>query len=361
MKANLNNLDTEQFRVNSGEVGGELCFLVQPTHIATKWTKDNLIFRSSIWNREGEPVSLSFKKFFNWNERPEIYPAPASFKKSVNVIEKIDGSTLILSNYKGEQIHRTRGTFDATKAENGFEIELFKNKYPELFKFSKSNPTFSILTEWTTPTNQIVIKYPEPELYLIGIVDHKDYSLIVQSHLDDIAENLALRRPRRFDFSSVEEMMEAVEAFQGMEGICGYYNNDQNIRKDKGAQYLALHRFRSGATEENIVDMFQEFGYPNYIEFQNKIIDKFDYECFDYVRNLVSRVCDAYKEVENIINGMRKFVVGLNGMSRKDAAMLITSSYGVTNRAGYAFQILDGKSIDKNGIKKLFLQILKSS
>jgi hypothetical protein len=42
-------------------------------------------------------------------------------------VEKLDGSTLIVSKYNGQYILRTRGTVDASKLANGFELELFKS------------------------------------------------------------------------------------------------------------------------------------------------------------------------------------------------------------------------------------------
>ena len=113
-------------------IAGEKCFLVCPKDFGVQWNKDNLIFRSSIWNEQGEPVSLSFKKFFNWEEQKELVPFPSS-TKNCSLIEKKDGSLLIISKYKNQIIHRTRGTFDASNLENGHEIEFLKQKYPKVF------------------------------------------------------------------------------------------------------------------------------------------------------------------------------------------------------------------------------------
>ena len=114
MKVDLNTIDRESLMVHPHVVAGETVFLVQPQHIGAKWSRDTLHFRSSVWNEKGELVSASFPKFFNNGESPDLYPNPESFSDWVTP-EKIDGSTLIVSKYKGQLIVRTRGTLDATR------------------------------------------------------------------------------------------------------------------------------------------------------------------------------------------------------------------------------------------------------
>ena len=125
MKVDLQSIDLTQFYVNEHVLNGELVYLVIPRQIGCVWNKQNKIFRSSVWNSKGELISASFQKFVNFGENPEIFPVPISLKNCV-VMEKLDGSTLIVSKYKGQYIIRTRGTIDAGRMEkNGFEIEIF--------------------------------------------------------------------------------------------------------------------------------------------------------------------------------------------------------------------------------------------
>jgi hypothetical protein len=360
MKIDLNAIDREQFMVHPHLIGDEVVYLVQPQHIGAKWTRDTLIYRSSVWNQQGEPVSLSFKKFFNWAEQPDLAYTPFSLTANggVNLIEKIDGSTLIVSKYKGQLITRTRGTLDASKAEkNGHEIQLLKDKYPSAFDPKEG---FSLLYEWVSPLNRIVLDYGvEPDIYLIGIIKHEDYTYVSQDNLDKVASDIQVKRPKTYNFNSIKEMLEAVEAFQGEEGVCVYCNRDQDIRKVKSASYLALHRFRENANIETVVDLYGEFGYPEYQAFEEQLTSKFDYECFNMVRGFASQVCEAKKQVDKIVEGMHRFIEPLKTKSRKDAALTIQKAYGETNRASFCFTLLDGKPLDKDKIKKLLYQCLK--
>ena len=58
----------------------------------------------------------------------------------------------------------------------------------------------------------------------------------------------------------------------------------------------------------------------SYNDFYNNIMSVFDYECAKMAMPLCSKISDAMKEVNKIIEHMKMFVVGLAGKSRKEAA-----------------------------------------
>lgn len=364
MKIDLALIDRENFLVQERMLNGETVFLVNPNHIGAKWSRDTLHFRSSLWDKEGDLISASFKKFFNLGEQPDLTPVPTSLRGHC-LIEKLDGSTLIVSYHKGQQIVRTRGTVDATALDNGYEIEQLRLRYPLAFDTTQlRTERFSFIYEWTSPVNKIVIDYgSNPDLYLIGIISHEDYSLVGQATLDGLAPALGVKRPEKFSFDSVEDMTATVKTLQGKEGLCVYTPDGQNIRKVKGDWYLAIHRFKSNANIETVLDLFVEYGYPSYTEFESKLMThaNYDYECFSLVRGFASQVSDAWKQVAEIKAGMVRFIGPLIGLPRKDAALKIIAAYGTTNRASFCFQLLDGKTLDADANKKLMWQCLKKS
>lgn len=370
MQIDLSQIDRTQFNVQPHEIAGETCFLVTPPHVGTKWTKDNLIFRSSLWNAQGEPVSLSWKKHFNWEEQPDIDPAPTDLT-DVELPEKIDGSTLLISRYKDVLITRTRGTVDATKMDNGDEIALFKERHPRLFDLKPSGlhighlPRYSytVVCEWVSPRNQIVIAYPEPDLYLTGIILHDDYSYVGQDTLDRIAADLGVKRPRRYRFNTIPEMLESVKAFEGVEGVCAYYNGGQSWRKAKAAQYLALHRFKERVSLPNMLDLFFAYSCPKLDDFLARIEKEFDHECLTMARELVTAICAAdaavikkVMEIKEIVHWKLVTVTDesqlYTPLSRRDAALAIQAKWTDLYR-GVAFRHLDNREIDLKMWRKL--------
>jgi hypothetical protein len=360
MKIDLSKIDTTNFIVRPNEVAGEICWLVQPQHIGCTWTTDNLHFRSSMWNINGELISASFKKFFNLTEKPNLIPDPTDTSK-MNLLEKIDGSTLVVSKYKGSLITRTRGTFDAHDLDNGDEIEELKVRYPLAFdNMYLNSEEMTFLYEWVTPRNKIVLDYGGLDIYLIGVVYHHDYSYMHQDDLNRFSEFIKVKRPKVYNFNSMNELVTAVQAFKGVEGIVAYFNDDQDMKKIKGIEYLALHRFKSNCNTESILDTFLSYDMPDYGEFMKKIEDQFDFECAQMSLPYISSTIDAWKVVQKIEAGMNEYVEKIKSLpSRKEQAIAINNSYGKTARSGYVFSLLDGKEFNKETYKKLMWQVLK--
>lgn len=367
MKIDIQSIDRNSFMVHQHYVGEHECYLVQPIHFGATWNKDNLIFRSSLWDKEGNPVSLSFKKFFNLGEKPDISPTPSSLVGS-RMIEKLDGSTLIFSRYKGHTVIRTRGTTDVRKQENAHEIDVLLNKYAKFISYLEKQDTtqHSYIFEWLSPTNRIVLDYgKEPDMVLISAIVHDDYSLVDQHSLNHIARNYNLRRPKFYNYNSIDELQKAVVDMRDFEGICLYYNDEQDILKIKSAQYLLLHRLKSNISNiENLIDLYLSFKdtlgdhYPSYNEFFTHLSNTYDYEIAVMARSHISKIVDGMKEVFEIMTAMAKFAKKLDGLSRKEQASKILQAYGQTNRASYVFAILDNKSFDNDKIKKLLFQVL---
>ncbi len=367
MKLDLRLADTENFMCHQHFVGEHPVMLIQPVHIGCNWTKENMMFRSVVVDMEGNIVSASFKKFFNWGEKPHLTPPPTNLANA-SLMEKLDGSTLIFSRYKGHTVIRTRGTVDARKQDNGYEIDILCQKYPKFMAYLESmqDSPYSYIFEWTSPSNKIVLNYgDEPDMVLTAMIYHEDYCLTQQHNVDLFAQDFDLRRPQTYSYNSVEEMQQAVTDMKGKEGLCVYFHNDLEILKVKSAQYLYLHRAKSEISSiEKVMDLYLsymgELGHvPSYSEFFAYLEKMFDYEIATMAQGNVSQIADAMKEVVKIVDGMKNFVEPLRGKLRRDAAIAITQAYGSTGRSSMLFKMLDNKPMVADDYKKLLFQVLK--
>lgn len=354
MKIDISKI-SEQFSVKEFNFHGETLFLVNPkNYFEVDWNKDNLIFRSSVWNKEGELCSAGFRKFGNWDEKPDLWPLPTSLV-NCSLVEKIDGSLLCVSAYKGNQIIRTRGSYDASEKENGYEIEVLKKKYPRVFNNTNVNSgKVSLLLEWISPTNKIVCDYPEPDLYLIGAVNHEDYSLISQDTLDKLAEIYQIKRPARYNFGSISEMLAAIKVTEGKEGIC-LYTPDGNIFKVKSDWYLKLFSFKNHVNINSIIDLFCDWNYPDEANFTVRLAAETDYECVRFAEPLIKQVTEAWLRVKTVIRVNEVLVDSMRDLSRKDAATILKNS----EYPGLCFQLLDGK-VNPKTYKDLLIKYAKS-
>jgi hypothetical protein len=362
MNISLSKVNLEGFVVRVVEFCGEQSLLIFPQHIGVKFTQQNKIFRSSIWSLSGELLSAGFPKFTNYGENPENFPVPTSLK-NCNIIFKEDGSLAIVDFYNNRFNVRSRGTVDATFLDNGAEWEEnFRKMLINGQLLIESHPEYSFLFEFVTPNQRIVLRYPSPQYILVGAINKTDYSLATQLQLDIWANQYKLNRPRRFSFSTIDELKLKISEYKGIEGCCLYSHNDQVIHKIKSEEYLVKHRLKDElGSFERVVDFYFTQNQPNFNDFYQAIVDTVDWETAEECRGHASRIIDGMKEVNKILAGMKAFSDKWkkDGLSRKQFATEVFQAYGNTNRSGMVFTIFDGKDLKERDLKRLLYQVLK--
>ena len=377
-----NKFDTENFTV----IEDNRLRLITPTRITAvsnhAWTKDNLWLRSRVETLDGRTVSQGFGKFFNLGMGTESIKC--DIVDIVNAIEKndaiatvkYDGSLLIFSWYNDQQIIRTRGSMTYKHLDNGYEIDtIFRKKYPKLFERRPNGnnyDTWSLLCEWITPNNCIVLKYPEPALVLVGAVWHggtgvNTYDGITKfpmtyapmSRLKEIAEDLQLPLVESFklDTAGWNRIQENLSKDNAIEGYVIRINGEQTLIKVKNEPYLTKHRLKSNLTTELLIDMWLQHGQPDYKTFTQLFIETYDEEICAWAIGAISSLFDGVKQLYEIIRVIDTKVSEAHAisMSRKDFAISMQSQYGQTRKFSYAMKAWEGK-YDKNCIKGILLQ-----
>ncbi len=357
----LQAINKQNFSIKEGDFLDQKSFLIGPKMGGTEWTTDNLIFRSSIWNEDGELLSAGFKKFFNYQEKPGLYPSPETFDDKV-IIQKIDGSLLICDKINEKLNIRTRGTFSYKTLENASVVDFLIKEFPKAFdNFYLNSERYSVLYEFYDPKRKIVLNYgTEPKMWLVGIIDKVDYHYVSQQKLDEFAKLINVPQPKTYLFNSFNQITDSLKEIKNFEGFCIYFNFNQNIVKLKADSYLVLHRFMSNATLENVVDLFCEMGYCSYVDFKQALIERFDFECWNYVQGFASQICDVWKEVLKIKESLvEKVNEAKNFQDRKSQALFLRQNYGDSSRLSMAFTLLDKKELTLDQNKKLIYQVLK--
>lgn len=349
-------LPKEGFIIKEGVIAGERVFLVTPEQMGTVWNSENTIFRSSVWDANGEPVSLGLKKFVNMGEKPEVFPDPIDITNA-QLIEKLDGSCLVVSKYKGELIVRTRGTFDATKLETGGEIAVLKQKYPKAFDNDSINDGLcSLIFEWTG-AQRIVINYGnEPDMILTGCIRHADYRYASQSHLDVLAISLGLKRPKTYWFDTLETAINTIRETKGVEGVCLYFNNGQDIKKIKSTEYLMLHSVRSNLSTKNLAEMFFVWGEPTQEEFCKRFEATYDYESLKYAQDAITTLFKGVEKYMVALEFLRAKCRIMAGVPRKDYAIAMKEIFGASKEFAILMNLYTSKKTDTKILTELLLE-----
>lgn len=354
MKIDLNSIDKNQFKIKEGRIAGEDVFLVCPQKEGTEWTRENLHLRSSIWNKDGEPVSLGLKKFFNFSEKPHLgEPEPDEL---MHAITKMDGSCIIVSKYKGELIVRTRETISAVIHPTWKELdELVNKKYPEIEKYLDAVGDFSLIFENTTPNNRIVINYDKPDLILLNVIDHENYSYFGQPMVDRVAQTIGVSRPAYFKFDSIDELVEKGKVEKSIEGWCLYYAGDQEIRKLKTDFYLACHRLKYGISKNQLIDLFLSSGATNEEGFRKKLGEVHDYEIMSGLD--LSDLMKGVDFVNQIEQELIPIASEISQISDKKTRALEVQRLVPSKMQGYLFTILKYGKLDERTRRKIMQNI----
>lgn len=365
MRINFNDYDLNEFHL----IDGIFCFhpakLIIPNDLGCNFTQKNSIFRSSIWDLDGNLLSASMKKFTNWLERPAEFPIPIDLNKC-NLYNKIDGSTYIVDYVDGFINKRSRGTFSYITLSNAADWDYAWRKYPLIEGFIKEYKQLSLIFEIVCKSQRIVINYgDETDLYLIGAIYKDNYELMTQACLDEISKQINVKRPAKYQYPSFEKMLDIVKEDQQNEGICVYSPDtnglpDQFIHKCKAQKYILLHKLRSQlASLDKVIDLYLVQHRPTFDNLYGFVFKTFDFEIAEISKENIKKCCELGVLAQKSLDEISQFVSTLDKSSRKDCALKIIDKYREKSLDSFAFSILNGKKIEDKDFKRLMENLNK--
>jgi len=362
-------LDTELFRVF--EDNGRRFIMPHHSNAVSNdgWSRENLWLRSRVEAmKNGDTISQGFGKFFNLGQGPDglridantILTAIHNNQRVVATL-KYDGSCLIRSVYKGEVFFRTRGSLRYEYHDHAqLEMDGFLVKYPKL-----ADPTWepnrSLLFEWVTPRFQIVIPYTEPDLYLLGGVDHghrhfTHLRYLKMEELEPIAAEAGMTLIEYHTIDSVKDWYEfyhEVLAHREIEGYVLRLNDEQDLVKIKSEPYLVKHGVKSNLSFKSMVEFWLQHGQESiYHSILGQLEKLYDEEvvmwALPFVDNLFVAV-DAWGEA---LVDLKHQAESRSHWGRKDFAIEMQKVYA-DDRAkfGMVMQLWQGKDIDNKMIR----------
>ena len=270
-------LDPDFFNITEDQEKG-LKLIIPSRNTAcvnTIWNNENKWYRSRVEALNGDTVSQGFSKFLNLGQdnkdigihASDVLDAIQNNQKVIATL-KYDGSCLIRSVYKGELMFRTRGSLRYTYHDNAEnEMGIFLDKYPRLLDTTWQADK-SLLFEWLTPDFQIVIKYKEPDLRLLGAVDHHDghfghLRYLKMEELEPIATECNIPLIEYFEIDSVQawdHFYRDVVDHREIEGYVLRLNEERDLVKVKAAPYLVKHGVKSNLSFKSMVEFWLQHG-----------------------------------------------------------------------------------------------------
>jgi T4 RnlA family RNA ligase len=360
----MNLPKNDEFNYKECLVGGDECWLIFPNKIGVTWTDENEMFRSIIIRKsDNYIVSRGFDKFYNLGEKPESQQDLIN-SHSIDYLKKEDGSLLIWSSHNGELLHRTRGTVNAEIMPNGSDIIFLREKYPKIKEWITNHSEYSLLTEWLTPNNIIVVSgYTEPELCLLGLIHNQTGVLTKYEDLPIVSEQIGVPLVPKYQYNTIKECVEDVRAWKGKEGVVVYCHSSGGKTtpiKIKSDWYLKLHKIASGITNiDNIIDIFLESPrYTKHEDFYKYVEQTLDYEIAEKIKPEIKQITEAYSKFLKKIDSLEESLVFVREFStRKQMAEYIQQECNGWSLS-LAFLLLDQKEIPNKMIFNSLKQII---
>lgn len=350
----ISKVDKTEFKV----VSDKGLHLIFPRKNKWHWTEDEKWLRSVMVDETGAIVSCSWKKFGNFGEflsETDILKAALSNGSTVRWTHKEDGSLMIRSVVNNQVILRTRGTMFGGEVFHGQESynDKFRrtalNKYPKLLDPTWMNDGVSLLLEYISPSNAIVIRYKEEDLIFLGGVRHCGPSIISWDDVVKIADdgNLKLVDTKELPNDPIK-LLEEVKEWK-TEGVVARCSNDQVFVKVKSAWYLANHRMKYSMDYESIVEFVQRSNVSDESEFVNKLREyDYDFEVIESAKEFYTKYIKIKEQVNQYLDLATKIFASTNinenddiKLKRKQFAQVACAQHPIVKSA--LFSLYDGK------------------
>lgn len=245
-------------------VAGEV--LITPRQSKHRWTTDEFYLRSLVCAMSGEVLSSGFPKFVNWGEMPcqDALARRLLAEGRLEIAPKFDGSLIVLDYRDGKVRLRTRGSHGLNDFAPGVEW-LLSVKYPglaEAVRFPAHRDFFeqhSVLFEYTAPDNQIVLRYEEPALTLLGYV-HKGtlkakWDSFTMTRLSK-AFGTPWAEPVSLPGATIDEWAAFTAGLRGQEGfVLRSTDGEPFLLKIKADEYRLLHSIKFGFNERKVAKL----------------------------------------------------------------------------------------------------------
>ncbi len=292
------------------------------------WVPENIHYRSRMETLTGETVSQGFKKFMNLGQGPDglrvdmTDVVTACIRGDAVATVKLDGSLLVRSVHQGQVLLRTRGAFSYQQQANAHEIDECTRRYPRLL-----DPTYlldtSLLFEWVSPLNVIILKYTQTDLFLVGGVHHHDLRYLRMIELRDVAAHTGIELVEFFPLNETgwADLYTTLASDTEKEGYVIRIHDEQTLVKVKCVPYIAKHAFKYRMSTSRLIDMWFQEGRPSQQVFVASLTHQFDEETIMWALPFITGFFRAVQAVEEHTVVVRQEVDRRRALSRKDFAI----------------------------------------
>lgn len=284
-------------------------------------------------------ISCGLPKFMSLGTGVEQYSVSTddiSKAKDLIATKKIDGTCLIRYVMNGKVKWRTKQSF-YIQLENDFEIDEFLKQYPKL-----SDPSFcadlTLIFEWVSPFNQIIVKYDEPGITLIGAIKYTSHvpwykasiNLLQIQALTAISEECGVHVVENFGLRKISEInffIDQVHFEEYQEGYVLRFNNEQQLVKIKSNWWLLAFACKISYTTAMAAELWIHWDKPKYQEYCERFQQTFDKTMLNKALPVISAMYNGVKRVQGIVHHIEEFCRNNSNLSNVEFNELAESQF----------------------------------
>ena len=223
--------------------------IIKYVSLGVDWSdKETRAARGLILDDNGNIIARPFEKFFNLNEllnrdnySNEVQDLSSADDGAIEVSDKRDGSLVIAFNHNGKLKFASSGSLDSRHTKM-FNIAARKLWDEELFnKVEELSKTYTLLFEYTSPDNRIVLDYDKERIVLIGIRETETGKDFTMKETKEITKGFGLEYVDLLELNTMEEIMEYTSSQEGIEGVVVLFTKTMKRIKIKTKEYLDNH------------------------------------------------------------------------------------------------------------------------
>lgn len=318
-------------------------YTVANYNVAFQETFPEVIDRETAIRRElrglifvnGKVINRRFHKFFNLNEKEETKFENIDWTMPHVIMEKLDGSMVspMFVNNKLIWGSKAGDTFVSEQVQDWFN-EIDTKRVRAYHAIAQDfSPYWTLIFEWVSNKNRIVVSYPESNLILTAIRDNNSGQYVEPSELMAIGKSYEIPVAKTWQGDISKELEKTVNS-ETDEGIVIRFDNGHMI-KVKSSWYLQLHKTKSFFEQEK--DVARLF-LSNTVDDLMAILSEDDQKRIDsYISTLMKKIYESASNIFKTLNSLPR------DLTKKEYALGFMSNNKFVDN--YAFRKLPAQKI----------------
>jgi RNA ligase len=211
--------------------------------------------RGLIFDRNGTLISRPFHKFFNVNERDETQSHLIDLDQPHVILEKLDGS--MVRPFALGNAYRLGTKMGITDVSMQAEVWVAGHANYHDFIMLHIERGQTLIFEWCSRKQRIVVDYPEDRLVLTAIRDINTGAYKSYEQMRTYAEAYGIDIVRQYEgtVANMQALLAETHDLVGQEGWIIRFA-DGHMLKIKGSEYVLQHKAKDSILRENgVIEM----------------------------------------------------------------------------------------------------------